>query len=311
MPRAVVLPEPESDLEVRDLPTPAPGSGEVRVGVSLAGVNFWEIMQRHGRVPAPERGVPGREGVGVVHEVGEGVTGLEVGQRVAWSSVGGSYATELTGPAESFVAVPDDVDDQTAAGLLFQGVTAHYLATDTWPLGEGDTAVVTAAAGGVGLLLTQLLVARGVRVIGMVSTLGKADVARAAGAAEVLTYDDDVARGTVAAVFDAIGGELPRRLLTAMRPRSAMVLYGTASGSPSDLGAKDLGQGSFYLTQAAGKDYSRTPAERTARSVELLDLAARGVVRVEIGRVWPLSEAGEAWAALESRTSTGKLLLQV
>lgn len=311
MPTAVVLPEPAADLEIRDLPTPEPGAGEVVVEVSLAGVNFWEIMQRHGRVPAPERGVPGREGVGVVRALGADVEGLSVGQRVAWSNVGGSYAAEVTGPAEAFTPVPDAVDDATAAGLLFQGVTAHYLATDTWALGEGDTAVVTAAAGGVGTLLTQLLTARGVEVIAMVSSPEKAAVAKAAGAVQVLSYDDELPAKSAAAIFDAIGGDLPRRLLPGLRPRGAMVLYGTASGSVSDLGAGDLGQGSYFLTQAAGKDYSATPEERRRRSEDLLELAASGDLTVQVGGTWPLAEAAQALESLESRASTGKLLLKI
>ncbi|WGX96795.1 alcohol dehydrogenase catalytic domain-containing protein [Nocardioides sp. L-11A] len=307
MPRAAVL--TEGRLVVQDLPTPEPAAGEVRVGVTLAGVNYWEIMQRDGRVPAPERGVPGREGVGVVRELGPGVDGLVVGQRVAWSSVDGSYAEEVTGPAAGFTPVPDGLADETAAGLLFQGMTAHYLATDAWPLGEGDAAVVTAAAGGVGLILTQLLTRRGVRVTGLASTPDKAAVVLAAGAVDVLGYDDPVAERSVAAVFDGVGADVPRRLLASLRPRGAMVLYGATSGQESDLGTLDLGQGSFFLTRAAGRDYLGDAVARAARAAELLRAAAAESLTVHIGGRWPLADAERAWEALTSRASRGKLLV--
>lgn len=316
MPRHVVLDDQftPSVAESADLPTPGPG--EVRVRVTRAGVNFWEVMQRRGRAPAPATGVPGTEGAGVVDAVGDDVTGLAVGTRVAWSKVPGSYAEYVVAPVEAFTTVPDEVDDDTAASVLFQGATAAYLAEETWPVGTGDPVVVTAASGGVGLLLTQLLVARGARVVGVVSSLGKADAAREAGAEEVLTYGDDLADNVraihpdgVAAVFDAVGGGVAEPLLASLRPRGAMVLYGSASGQEASISAADLSRGSLFLTRTAGRDYVPTHVEASRFARILLDLVAAGELRATVDSVLPLEDAAKAWDALESRINVGKVLL--
>jgi NADPH2:quinone reductase len=295
---------------------PQPGQGQVRVRVSRAGVNFWEVMQRRGRVPLPEHRVPGSEGVGVVEAVGDVVDHLVVGQRVAWSKVHGSYAEVVVGPAAAFAPVPDAVPDEVAAALLFQGATAYYLAHDSWQLTVGDVAVVTAAAGGVGVLLTQLLVSAGVQVIGVVSNPEKADAARRAGASQVFTYGDSlveeirgVAPQGVAVVYDAVGAGVAEPLLATLRPRGAMVLYGSASGQDADISAKDLGRASLFLTRAAGRDYAGDAHAAAERAALLLDLAARGVLRPELGGEYPLAEAASALDALESRATVGKLLL--
>jgi NADPH2:quinone reductase len=315
MSRQVYLDEAFTPL-MRDVDAPPPGPGQVRVRVSAAGVNFWEVMQRYGRVPVPEARVPGLEGAGVVEDVAADVTGLAVGQRVAWSKVPGSYADVVVGPAEAFVAVPDPVSDADAAALLFQGVTAHYLCHDAWQVGRGDTAVVTAAAGGVGVLLTQLLVSRGARVIGVVSKPEKAEVVRRAGAAHVLTYGDDtVGRirsqvpAGVAVVYDAVGSGVAEPLLGTLRPRGAMVLYGAASGQEAEISARDLGAGSLFVTRAAGRDYVGDATAVAQRSTALLDLAAQGLLRPVLGGRFALTEAATAWDALESRSTVGKLLL--
>lgn len=315
MPRHVVV-DDQLTPSVAETAAPTPAEGEVRVRVTRAGVNFWEVMQRRGRVPAPAGGVPGTEGAGVVDEVGPGVTGLTVGTRVAWSKVPGSYAEHVVGPVSSFSVVPDEVDDDTAASLLFQGATAAYLAQVTWPVVTGDPVVVTAASGGVGILLTQLLVARGARVVGVVSSLGKADAARDAGAEQVLTYGEDLAEeiraihpGGVAAVFDAVGGGVAEPLLATLRPRGAMVLYGSASGQEASISAADLSRGSFFLTRTAGRDYLPTSDEVAEYARMLLDLAAAGKLRATVDSVLPLEDAAKAWDALESRTNVGKVLL--
>ena len=299
--------------------SPAPSvldDGHDRILVVLAGVNYWEVMQRQGRVPLPGR-IPGTEGVGVITEVGGDVDSLSAGTRVAWSRVPGSWAEVIAAPATSLVPVPDGVPDEAAASVLFQGLTAHYLCHDTWPLSSGDTAIVTAAAGGVGQLLTQLLVAAGVQVLGVVSSEAKAEAARAAGASAVLQYGEDLAAqvlalepGGMAAVFDAIGGGVAEPLIGSLRPRGAMVLYGSSSGQEAQIAARDLSAGSWYLTRAAGRDYLGDASTISARSVHLLDLVARGVMRPAIGATYPLAEAGRALDDLESRATVGKLLLR-
>ncbi|BBZ01463.1 quinone oxidoreductase [Mycolicibacterium chitae] len=315
MARQVVLDETFTP-QLREVDVAAPAAGQVRVRVARAGVNFWEIMQRRGRVPLADHRVPGSEGVGVVEALGAGVEGLAPGQRVAWSKVPGSYAEVVVAPASALVLVPDAVSDQTAAALLFQGATAHYLSHDAWPLYAGDTAVVTAAAGGVGVLLTQLLVARGARVIGVVSTPEKVEVGVRAGAAHMVTYGDSMvaeiranAPDGVAAVYDAVGSGVAEPLMGTLRARGAMVLYGAASGQEADIGAKDLGGGSFFLTRTAGRDYSGDEQDVARRAAQLLDMATWSLVKPVIGGEFPLAEVAEAWDALESRSTVGKLLL--
>lgn len=311
--------ELDESLRAELVESPAPTALEddqVRVRVVLAGVNYWEVMQRQGRVALPGR-VPGTEGVGVVDEIGTAVESLPVGTRVAWSRVPGSWAEVITAPATSLVRVPDGVPDEAAASVLFQGLTAHYLCHDTWPLAHGDAAIVTAAAGGVGQLLTQLLVAAGVRVLGVVSSEAKAEAARAAGASAVLEYGKDIAAqalalapGGVSAVFDAIGGGVAEPLLGSLRPRGAMVLYGSASGQEAQIAAHDLSAGSLYLTRAAGRDYLGDASTISTRSQHLLDLVIRDTLRPAIGATYPLADAGRALDDLESRASVGKLLLR-
>lgn len=316
MPRAAVL--KDDAFRVVEVTPRVLGPGEVRVRVASAGVNFWEVMQKQGRVPRPADGVLGTEGVGVVVETAPDVVDAKTGTRVAWFKVPGSFADEVVGPAVRFHVVPDDVDDLTAAGLLFQGVTAHYLAVDAWPLSRGQTAVVTAAAGGVGLLLTQLLADRGVRVIGVASTARKADAVLDAGAAAALDYGDDlvdrirqVAPEGSDAVYDSVGGRLPKDLLAALRVRGALVLYGAASGAEADIGPADLVGGSRYLTRAAGRDYQRNDEEIAERVGQLLALAASRRLTVVHGDSWPLDGVDGALGALASRRTVGKLTIRM
>lgn len=305
-------------LRSAEFPAVPLGDGEVRVEVRLAGVNFWDVMQRKGIVPLGEGSVPGVEGVGQIVEVGEGVEQARIGERVVWSKVGSSYASEVVAAATSFVPVPDGLSDEDAARILMQGVTAQYLAEDTWPLGEGDVALVHAAAGGVGTLLTQLLKARGARVIGVVSREEKRQASLDAGADHVLVDGDDyvadvraIEADGVSAVFDANGGPQAVRALDVLRTRGALVLYGSANGPVPEVDLGRLGAGSFFVTRTAGRDYARTPEEWRARADDVLSRAAAGTLRAVAGGIYPLAEAAQAHRHLESRASVGKLLLSV
>ena len=308
----------DGSLTPAALPDPRPGPGQLLVRVDLAGVNYWDVMQRTGAVPLGPGGVPGVEGTGVVLEAGPDGPEELVGRRVAWSKVPASYAEAVVADAGWFLPVPDDLPAEQAAALLMQGVTAQYLATDTAPLQRGDVAVVLAAAGGVGTLLTQLLGAAGVRVIGVVGAASKVEAARAAGAAEVIvdSGDDLVAavRATapdgVDAVFDGNGGPAALRALDMLRPRGWLVLFGTAAGPIPDLPAGALGAGSFVVTRTAGKHFAGDPASWRPRAEEVLARAVDGSLRAFPGTVLPLADAAEAHRLMESRGSTGKLLLR-
>jgi NADPH:quinone reductase len=300
------------------LPAAAPGPGQLAVRVDLAGVNYWDVMQRTGVVPQGPDGIPGVEGAGVVVEAGTGAPAELVGRRVAWSKVGGSYADRVVGDADWFLPVPDDLPDEQAAGLLMQGVTAQYLATDTVPLQEGETAVVLAAAGGVGTLLTQLLTVAGVRVIGVVGSAGKVEVARAAGAAEVLVDAGkelvDAVRSVepagVRAVFDGNGGPATPRAFGMLAPRGWVVLFGTAAGPIPALDPGLLAAGSHVVTRTAGKHFAGDPRSWRARAEDVLARAASGSLRVFPDAVLPLADAAEAHERMESRASVGKLFLR-
>lgn len=306
----------DGELHVGQVPRPVAGEGELLVEVELAGVNWWEAMQLAGQVPTSASGIPGQEGAGRVVAAGPGADAGLVGRRVAWSKVPGSYAEHVAGAAGWFAPVSDLPADQ-AAGLLFQGVTAHYLAEDTAPLVSGDAVVVLAAAGGVGTLLTQLLTARGVRVLGVVGSPEKADVARAAGAAEVLVGDAqltdrvrELVPDGVAAVFDGNGGpDVPDRF-GLLRPRGWLVLFGTAAGPIPAIEPGLLAAGSHVVTRTAGKDFSGDPETWGRRAADVLERAGRGELRVLVGEVAPLAEAGDVLERLRSRSTTGKSLLR-
>jgi NADPH2:quinone reductase len=318
MPHTVLLDPSTNEPTLTELPSVALAGGDLRVRVSFGALNFWQVMQRRGQVPLATPPALGTEGSGTVVEVAADMQALKVGDRVAWSSVPGSWSTEVVGPAGSFFRVPAGVSDEQAASLLFQGVTAQYLAASSWPLRGGATAVVTAAAGGVGLLLTQLLVARGVEVVAVISDVAKRSATQRAGATCTLLYGNgDLAERVrehapdgVDAVFDSVGGSVARDLVSALRARGAMVLYGAASGEEAGISSNDLGQGSYYVTRTAGRDYAALPGERADRITEVLRLADEGKLRAEIGGTWSLEEAGAALDALESRATVGKLLLR-
>lgn len=301
-------------LEFAEQPLPPLAQGEARVRVRLAGVNFWDVMQRRGDVPLPADGVPGVEGVGIIEAVGEGVTSELIGQRVVWSKVPSSYATHVQAPAQMFVPVPDSVTDEAAAAVLMQGVTAQYLATSTTDLQSGDVAVITAAAGGVGQLLTQFLTARGVTVIGVVGSTGKAASARSrhtiVDSPDLVSDVRAIAPQGAAAVFDAAGGD-SSRFFAMLRPRGICVLYGAAGGPIAPIAAGDLASGSFYVTRTAGRDYAAAPGEWAGRAADVMQRAQRGELVADVSAVLPLAEAADAHRRLESRATTGKTLLRV
>ena len=297
-------------LEVREVPEPRPGDGEVLVRIEAAGVNFMDVYEREGKPgygSAPP-GVPGAEGAGTIADTGE---------RVAWVNVPGSYAEAFVAPREKLVPVPDGMATDVAAATLLQGITAHYLVNDSFPVQPGDWAIVHAAAGGVGLLLTQLVKQRGGRVIATTSTPEKAQLARDAGADEVIEYAGfaerakEIAGGEgVAVVYDGIGRTTFADGLTALRPTGAMIIYGDASGAPEPLEVATLAaRGSLYVQRPTLKTYIRTTELMQSRARQVLDLVARGHLDVRIGSRYPLDQARRAHEDLEGRRTTGKLLL--
>jgi NADPH:quinone reductase len=291
-------------------PDPTAGDGEVLVRVDAAGVNYMDVYEREGKggYGSAPPAVPGAEGAGTV---------VETGERVAWMNVPGSYAELVAAPRENLIRVPDGVDPHVAAATLLQGITAHYLVNDSYPVQPGDWAVVHAAAGGVGLLLTQLVKQRGGRVVATTSTPEKAELARAAGADEVIGYEGfgertrEISGGEgVAVVYDGIGRTTFAEGLDTLRPTGSMILYGAASGAPEPLELQTLAaKGSLYVQRPTVKSYIRTPEQLQTRARQVLDLVARGRLDVRIGATYPLADARRAHEDLEARRTTGKLLL--
>ncbi|MBI3686583.1 MAG: quinone oxidoreductase [Actinobacteria bacterium] len=320
--RALVVSEhggPEV-LAVRELPEPTPDAGQVSVRVTVSGVNFIDVYHRTGLYPMPLPFVLGLEGVGTVASLGAAVTGLAVGDRVGWSGTPGSHADVVVVPADRLVRIPDGIDDESATSVLLQGMTAHYLASSTYPVQPGDWVLVHAAAGGVGVLLTQIIRSRGGHVIGTVSTAAKETLARQFGAEHVIRYADaDDVAGTVraltggrgvAAVYDGVGASTFESSLASLRPRGMLVLFGQSSGPvpPFDLARLNTA-GSLYVTRPTLGHYLADRAELTWRAGEVLGWVADGSLSVHIGRSYPLADARAAYGDLEARRSTGKLLL--
>jgi NADPH:quinone reductase len=307
-------------LRLRTLPDPEPGAGEVLVDVAAAGVNFIDIYQRSGAYPMSTPYVAGSEAAGVVRAVGEGVRDVAVGDHVAWAMVPGSgYTEQAVVPAGRTVPVPDGVADETAAALMLQGMTAHYLCESTYPVQKGDDVLLHAAAGGVGLLLTQMVSRKGARVIATTSTEEKADLAREAGAAEVIDYTrSDVAAEVrrltdgagVAVVYDGVGADTFDASIDSLRPRGMLVLFGASSGKVAPVDPQTLNsKGSLYLTRPTLADYIAERSELLARAEAVLGSAARGELSVRIGGRYPLTDAARAHEDLGGRRTTGKLLL--
>ncbi|HTQ45726.1 MAG TPA: quinone oxidoreductase [Polyangiaceae bacterium] len=306
-------------LQLEEMPTPRPGAGEALVRVEAAGVNYMDVYTRTGAYGGEMPLTLGAEGAGVVEAVGEGVTDLRAGQRVAWASVPGSYATHVVARADKLVPVPDGVSTRDAAAAMLQGMTAHYLAHATFPLKRGDACLVHAAAGGVGLLLVQMAKRAGARVFGTVSTEEKARLAREAGLDEVVFYTreafDEVVRARTGGrgldvVYDSVGATTFDKSLLCLRPRGMMVLYGQSSGRvpPFDLQVLNA-RGSLFVTRPTLRDYTATRAELLERAGDVLGGIARGELKLRIDRIVPLDEAADAHRALESRETSGKVLL--
>jgi NADPH2:quinone reductase len=306
-------------LRYEDVPQPVPGPGEALVKIEAAGVNFIDVYQRKGAYPLPLPFVGGQEAAGKVVELGPDVEAVEVGEAVAYTGVNGAYAEYAVVPATRLVPVPDGVSTRQAAAAMLQGMTAHYLATTTCPLAPGDVCLVHAAAGGVGLLLSQVAALRGARVIGTVSTEAKARLAREAGAAEVILYTEqdfevEVKRLTggagVRVVFDSVGLTTFLKGFNCLAPRGMMVLFGQSSGAVEPFDPQLLNRkGSLFLTRPNLAHYIASRTELLARAGEVLGRVRAGNLHLRIEREYPLAHAAGAHRDLEGRKTTGKLLL--
>ena len=306
-------------LRLEEVDRPAPGPGQVLVKIAGAGVNFVDVYQRTGLYPVERPFTLGQEAAGTVTALGAGVGDVTVGDRVAYAGVLGAYAEFAAVPADRLVPLPNEVSPKQGATLMLQGMTAHYLACTTYPLKPGDTCLVHAAAGGVGLLLCQIAKLRGARVIGTVSTAAKAELARAAGADEVILYterdfEEEVKRLTAGAgvqvIYDSVGKTTFAKGLNCLAPRGMMVLFGQSSGP---VGAFDplvlMQKGSLFLTRPTVVTYIATRTELVARAEEVLGWVRDGRLRLRIGGEFPLAQAADAHRELEARRTTGKLLL--
>jgi NADPH2:quinone reductase len=307
-------------LRLEDVPQPAAAAGQAVVKIAAAGVNFMDVYQRTGQYKStPLPLTLGQEAAGVVTAVGPGVTDVRVGDRVAYTGVQGAYAEYAAVPADRLVALPDGVSTQQGAATMLQGITAHYLATSTYPLKAGDTCVVHAAAGGMGLLLVQIAKRRGARVIATVSTQEKAALAREAGADEVILYTErdfeaEVRRLTngsgVQVVYDSVGKTTFDKGLNVLARRGMMVLCGQSSGAVGPLDPQLLNQkGSLFLTRPTIAHYIATRSELLARAADVLGWIRAGTLKLRIGLELPLAQAAEAHRRLEGRQTTGKVLL--
>ena len=307
-------------LRLEDVPVPEPGPGEVRVRLQFAGLNYLDTYQRSGlyRVELPF--TPGNEGAGTVDAIGPGVDEFAEGDAVAYASVRGAYAEYAIVPAHKLAPVPPGLPLETAAAVMLQGMTAHYLACDTFPLESTHTALVHAAAGGVGLLLVQVARIRGARVIGTVSTEEKAELARAAGAHLVILYTEEnfrerareATRGRgVDVVYDAVGRSTWEDSMKSLAPRGMLVLYGNASGPVPPIDPLVLSRsGSLFLTRPMLAHYIAERAELLLRCADLFGWMEEETLRVRIDRVLPLDRAEEAHRLIESRQTAGKVLLR-
>jgi NADPH2:quinone reductase len=306
-------------LTYEDVDVPRPGPGEAQVKIAASGLNYLDVQYRIGRVKAPLPFVIGAEASGVVTEVGTGVTDLKVGDRVAWAMTLGSYAEYAVVPAWKLVVLPPELDMQVAAGAMLQGLTAHYLTHSTFALKPGDTALVHAAAGGVGSAIVQVARIVGARVIATAGTDAKAELAREAGANEVIVYtkqdfEAEVKRLTggqgVDVVYDSVGKDTFDGSLNCLRPRGLLALFGFSSGlvppfDPAVLGTK----GSLFLTRPGLNQYMATRDELMRRMRDIFAWLASARLKIRIGHVFPMADARRAHEELEARRTTGKVLL--
>jgi NADPH2:quinone reductase len=308
-------------LEYGELPDPTPGAGEVLVRVRLAGVNFTDVYQRTGVYPGTLPFTPGVEGMGTVEKLGSGVTSVKIGDRVGWVMIKGGYAELAVLPAERLVPIPASIDDRTAAAILLQGMTAHFLLRDCYRVTQGEWILIHAAAGGVGLLMTQIARKLGARIIGTTSTEEKAALAREAGANEIVLYTKEdfqqaarrITGGAgVSVVYDSVGKTTFDKSLDSLRPRGYMVLFGGSSGPVPPLDPQVLNRkGSLYLTRPTLGNYISTREELLGRAVELFDWVSKGELQVRAVHDYPLANAAQAHADIEGRKTTGKILLTV
>ncbi|MFD7845515.1 quinone oxidoreductase family protein [Nocardia sp. NPDC059764] len=305
-------------LRLVEVPNPQAGPGQLLVRTQAIGINFIDTYIRTGRYPQPVPYIPGAEGSGVVEAIGDGVTDFRVGDRVAWAAAPGSYAELVAVPAAVAIPVPDGVDAPVAASALLQGMTAHYLIESIYKPEPGETVLVHAGAGGVGLILTQLLSARGVRVITTVSTDDKEKLSREAGAAEVLRYDEDIAARAreltggegVAAAYDGVGASTFEFSLAATRIRGMVALFGGASGPVPPFDLQRLNPlGSLFVTRPTLVHYTRDRAELLWRAGDIMDAIAAGTLRVRVGGSYALADAEQAHRDLEGRRTTGSIVL--
>jgi NADPH:quinone reductase len=307
-------------MKLEELPPPDPGPGQVLVQIAACGVNFIDIYHRTGLYKVPLPYPLGIEGAGTVQAVGTDVADVRVGDAVAWKDQPGSYATQVVVNAAGLVPVPQGVSLQNAAAVVLQGLTAHYLTHSTYPIAAGETCLIHAAAGGVGLLLCQLAKMRGARVIGTVSSDEKAQLASEAGADEVIIYtrqdfESEVKRLTdgrgVNVVYDGVGREVFDKNLNCLVPRGYEVLFGQSSGPVPPLDPQVLnGKGSLFLTRPTLGHYTLTREELLGRASDLFGWIDQGKLKVRIGRTYPLDQAAQAHVDLNGRKTTGKVLLE-
>ena len=306
-------------MSLESLPVPAPVSDAVLVRVEAAGVNFIDVYKRSGLYAVPLPATLGEEGAGVVVATGEGVAGISIGDRVAWTGVLGSYADYAQVPSAKVVPIPSTVSTREAGAIMLQGMTAHYLATSTFPLKPGHRCLVHAGAGGVGLLLVQIAKARGAYVIATVGSAEKAELAGGAGADETILYrEQDFVAETrrvtggqgVHVVYDSVGETTFLKGLDVLVPRGTMVLFGQSSGPVVPLNPQLLNsKGSLFLTRPTLAHYTATREELLARASDLFGMISGGALSVRIGAEFPLAEAAIAHRALEGRKTAGKVLL--
>jgi NADPH:quinone reductase len=311
---------PPDALQLETIDTPEPGPGEVRVKIEVAGLNYIDTYQRSGQYKMSLPYIPGSEAGGVVGAVGPDVENLKAGDRVAYAMNPGAYAEYAIVPAWKLVKIPAGVDTQQATAAMLQGMTAHYLSHDTYPIQPGDTVLIHAAAGGVGRLLVQMAKLRGARVIGTVSTAEKADHARQLGADELIRYTEtdfeaEVKRltdGGVEAVYDSVGRPTFSKSLNCLRPRGYLVLFGQAGGAVESFDPQLLNQkGSLFLTRPSLGHYAATAAEIQGRADDIFNWISNDQLDVRVDRVFPLAEAAEAHRYIEARKTIGKVLLRI
>ncbi|MGO8992001.1 MAG: quinone oxidoreductase family protein [Polyangiaceae bacterium] len=306
-------------IRIVERPTPEPGPAQVRVRVEAAGVNFVDVYNRTGLYKSELPLALGKEGAGTVEALGSGVTELRIGDRVAWVSVTGSYATHVIAHPVDLVKVPDEIDAVRAAAVMLQGLTAHYLVRSTWRLERGQRCLMHAAAGGVGLLFCQIASRLGAEVIGTASTDEKARLAREAGASHVIDYvrqdfEEEVKKLTrgdlVDVVYDSVGKTTFDKSLRCLRPRGMLVAFGQSSGVVPPFDLRILNdRGSLFVTRPSLRDYTRTHEELASRAAEVLGWVARGELSVRVHEVLPLDRAADAQRMLEARVTSGKVVL--